>query len=303
MGQNPHYERDAVWGPMSYPARETIEAGQAPWKDHIYLAFWDAAHGVYGFFHWNSSPNHNTGKSQVTVMLGDRFHDLKEVLPASATHFASPSIDYDTRGTIRIEGNELQGQLGLEPRFVPIDYTGHKKILPELVPGKPLNHWQQGVRMTGHMTLGGARHEIDAFGFRTRTWGFRDDSLQFVEYFSLFACFPDFDISIMKFRHADGSMHTDGALVHRDGRNVRFDDMHIARDSAGSPLRITLDLLNGTRIVLKRLRRTANMWCPIGPPEREGQTFCAFDEFIEWESEDGSRGFGLNEQGIIRYVF
>ena len=253
--------------------------------------------------HWNSSPNHNTGKAQATVLLAERSYDLKEVLPASSTRFESPSIDYDMRSKVSIESADLQGRLTLEPRFVPVDYTGHKKVLPELVPGEPLNHWQQGVRLKGNLTLTGTAHEVDALGFRTRTWGFRDDSLQFTEYFSLFACFPDFDISIMKFRQADGSMRTDGALVHRDGRNVRFEEMRITRDSAGSPLRLSLELLDGGQLILKRVRRVASMWCPIGPPEREGQTFCAFDEFIEWETQDGGRGIGLNEQGIIRHVF
>ena len=63
------FTRDPVWGPMSHPARATIEDGSPPWKDHIYLAFWDAAAEVYGFFHWNNSPNHDTGKAQLSVWI------------------------------------------------------------------------------------------------------------------------------------------------------------------------------------------------------------------------------------------
>ncbi|QIL74030.1 hypothetical protein G7048_26430 (plasmid) [Diaphorobacter sp. HDW4B] len=298
------YTRDQVWGPMSYPARDKLDSSEtAPWKDHIYLAFWDPVHEAYGFLHWNSSPNHNTGKSQATVMLGGEFYDVKEPLPASTTHFSSPSIDYDLKSHIQITGKELQGSLEVLPRIEPVDYTGYKKILPELIAGKPLNHWQQGLHLKGHLTLRGKTFKIDALGFRTRTWGFRDDSQQFHEYFSLFACFENFDVSIMKFLHVDGSVHTDGALVRKDGTSVRFDDIHLTRDSAGSPLLLELDLVDGTKLLLKRVRRTATMWCPIGPPERKGPTFCAFDEFIEWEAQTGERGMGLNEQGIIRRIF
>lgn len=300
---DPEQARDPVWGPMSHPARAEIEPGQAPWKDHIYVAFWDSANSAYGFFHWNSSPNHDTGKAQATVLLAGTAHDLKERLPACTTRFTSPSIDFDMRSRVRIASPHLQATAEFEPRFVPVDYTGHGRILPELVPGKPLIHWQQGLRMTGELVLDGTRHPIDALGFRTRTWGFRDDSSQFSEYFSLFACFAGFDVSIMKFRQHDGSLRTDGAIVRRDGTNVRFDDLHIVRDAAGSPLRLTLDRADGEKLVLTRKRRTAAMWCPIGLPEREGPTFCAFDEFIEWETPSGESGFGLNEQAIIRQLY
>lgn len=303
MNQDTEYSRDPIWGPMSHPSTDHIEAGLAPWKDHIYIALWDVTNSVYGFMHWNSSPNHNTGKAQVTLKLNGRFHDLKEVQSVASTHFKSHSIDYDMRSAIRIDGADMKGVLTLTPRFVPVDYTGHKKILPELVPGKPLNHWQQGLSMKGSITLDGQNYTIDALGFRTRTWGFRDDSMQFTEYFSLFACFEDFDVTIMKFRQSDGSMRTDGAAVYRDGRIVRCEELHVTRDSAASPLRLTLAMADGSKLALKRLRRTADMWCPIGPPEREGPTFSAFDEFIEWETQDGARGFGLNEQGIIRFVY
>lgn len=303
MSLSDEYARDSVWGPMSHPAKAEIEPNQPPWKDHIYLAFWDATNDAYGFLHWNSSPNHNTGKAQATVLLAGRFHDLKEFLPAGVDRFVSPSMDYDLQGDIKINGPELQGELTVTPRFVPVDYSGGKQILPLLVPGKPLDHWQQGLQLRGELTLGADRRVIDALGFRTRTWGFRDDSLQFTEYFSLFACFPNFDISIMKFRQPDGSHRTDGEVVHADGRTVRFHDMHITRDSAGSPIKLVLDVLDGSTLTLKRLRRTASMWCPIGPPEREGPTFAAFDEFIEWQTDDGAIGIGLNEQAIIRYLF
>jgi hypothetical protein len=184
-----------------------------------------------------------------------------------------------------------------------VDYTGGKKILPELVPGHPIDHWQQGLTLKGELTLDGRRHNLDAVGFRTRTWGFRDDSMQFSEYFSLFACFPDFDLMVMKFRQLDGTMRTDGALVHRDGRVVRVNELSIVRDPSGSPIRLRLDAGAHAPILLDRSRRAASMWCPIGPPEREGPTFCAFDEFIEWRAADGQRGIGLNEQAIVRQVF
>jgi len=303
MINDAEYARDRVWGPMSHPATETIEANSPPWKDHIYIAFWDADNEAYGFLHFNSSPNHNTAKAQATLVLKGKFYDLKEVPPARANRMKSASFDFDMASDLAIDGDRLKGVLRMEPRFLPVDYTGHGKILPELVLGKPLNHWQQGLRLHGEVVLDGQTYPIDALGFRTRTWGFRDDSMQFVEYFSLFACFDDYDISVMKFRHPDGSLRTDGAVSYRDGRSVRTPDLHITRDSAASPLKLTVDLADGSSIALERQVCSATMWCPIGLPERQGPTFCAFDEFIQWKTPQGKLGYGLNEQGIIRFVF
>jgi hypothetical protein len=292
--------RDPVWGPMSHPALETIEQGSPPWKDHIYLAFWDPLNQVYGFFHWNTSPNHPTHKSQLVAVLKGRTITVIEPLPAAADHFKAPSLDFDLRGTIRVTHALISGELLASPRFSPIDYTPGETI-PPLVPGKPLHHFQQGLHLRGELLLDGVVCPIDAMGFRTRTWGFRDDSMQFIEYFSLFACFEDFDLSVMKFRWPDGRQLVDGGLIGST-RSARATGLKIRRDRAGSPLRLIVEMAQGPAIELNRLQREADFWCPIGLPERDGPTFCAHDEVTKWLTVDRREGHGLSEQGIIRFV-
>jgi len=291
--------RDPIWGPLSHPAREQIEAESPPWKDHIYLAFWDPKNRAWGFFHWNSSPNHPTHKAQIVAILGGREINVIEPLPASALRFQTPSLDFDLQSSLRVTHERLHGELTVSPRFSPVDYTPGETI-PPLVAGKPLNHYQQGLSLRGTLTLDGVRHPIEAQGFRTRTWGFRDDSMQFIEYFSIFACFDDFDISVMKFRWPDGRQLTDGGVVSAGG-GTQARDMHIRRDRTGSPMRVLVNLADGRTIELQRKQREADFWCPIGLPERDGPTFCAHDEVVEWQSHDGC-GHGLSEQGIIRFV-
>lgn len=300
MSLDSEYSRDAIWGPMSHPATETIPAGSPPWKDHIYLAFWDARSQVHGFFHWNSSPNHPTHKAQIVVSFKGKTLDVIEPLPANAQRFLSQSMDYDLQSKLLIDNERISGTLTLAPRFRPIDYTPGGTI-PPLVAGKPLNHHQQGLRLKGQLKLDGEMCSIDALGFRTRTWGFRDDSMQFLEYFSLFACFEDFDISAMKFRWPDGRQLADGGIVTATA-GVQARDLHIRRDRAGSPMRLAVDLADGRSIELKRRQRETDFWCPIGLPERDGPTFCAHDEVVEWEMADGKTGHGLSEQAFIRFV-
>jgi hypothetical protein len=294
------YVRDPVWGPMSHPAKGLIEPGSPPWKDHIYLAYWDAKHDAYGYFHWNSSPNHPTHKAQIMAVLGGQEITVIEPLPAAALHFHAPSLDFDLRSTIRVTNERIRGELTATPRFKPVDYTPGETI-PPLVPGKPLNHHQQGLTLQGELILDGVRYEIDARGFRTRTWGFRDDSMQFVEYFSLFACFENFDVSAMKFRWPDGRQLVDGGIMTGAGSQP-IKGVGIRRDRAGSPLRLLLTPDGGADLELKRRLREAHFWCPIGLPERDGPTFCAHDEVVEWETVRGESGSGLSEQGIIRFV-
>lgn len=300
MRMHEDFARDPVWGPMSHPAREVIEDGKPPWKDHIYLAFWDAKADVYGFFHFNSSPNHDTGKAQLSAWFGGRAIDVKDGLEPSTTHFSSEHFEYDMQSEIEVKGERLHGRVTLSPRLRAADYTPGE-ILPPLVPGEPLQHWQQGLSLRGELVLEGDGFELDALGFRTRTWGHRDDSNQFQEYVSLFICLESSDITAMKFRWPDGSLRTDGFVVDED-QSVAIEDMRIWRDAAGRPTRLDLALEDGRELTLQRRGSAAGMWCPIGLPERHGPTFCAWDEVIDWEL-DGERGHSLVEQAIVRHVF
>lgn len=294
------FERDPVWGPMSHPATETIEDGLPPWKDHIYCAFWDADSDCYGYLHWNSSPNHDTGKAQLTGSFGGTVVNIKEPLTPRAERFSSASLEFDMRGAIEVNHDLVSGTLSLAPRLTPVDYT-QNSLLPPLVEGEPLQHWQQGVEMTGELTVGDTTYRLSAQGYRTRTWGFRDDSNQFQEYVSLQTCLPTRDITVMKFRWPDGSLKTDGFVVTA-AEQIPVVDLHVVRDSAGLTIRLRLDLANGETLTLQRLGVGVALWCPIGLPEREGPTFAAYDELIEWEL-DGERAYSIVEQAIVRHVY
>jgi hypothetical protein len=293
-------ERDPVWGPMSHPTTLSIADGSAPWKDHIYLGFWDTTAKAYGFLHWNSSPNHNTGKAQLCGSFRGRVLDLKEDL-RPGKRFTSASLDFDLSREILIDSEEIAGELIVSPRFSPHDYT-QNSLLPPLVEGEPLQHWQQGCDLRGELRVGGERLEIAALGYRTRMWGFRDDSNQFQEYVSLQMCLAERDITCMKFRWPDGSLKTDGFLVTADSQTPVV-DMHVVRNPSGLTSQLRVELAGGETITFDRRGVAAGLWCPIGLPAREGPTFSAYDEVIDWELNDGERAYSLVEQAIVRHVF
>lgn len=294
------YRRDPVWGGQSHPARVTIEDGAAPWKDHVYVAFWDSTHQAYGFLHWNSSPNHDTTKVQVNLSLGGQRIDIIEPLAPQADHFSSDSAEFDLKGSIEYHHDRLTGRLTMTPLFSIIDF-GPGGSLPTLAENAPLEHFEHGLRIAGTLTLDGVDHVIDAVGFRTRTWGFRDDSQQFTEYYFLWASYADHAVGFIKQLHPDGSQRTGGAVVREDSVTY-IDDVHLVKNRAGFAQRVTVDLADGTNLVLERGDEVWGGWCPIGLPEREGPAFSAYDEIGAWVDQSGESAYGLSEYGQIRFV-
>ncbi len=295
------FARDPVWGPTSHPALDTIEHGAPPWKDHIYIAFWDAASESYGFLHWNGSPNHPTTKVQANLALqGSRF-DLVEELPPQSSHFSSASAEFDLQGAIEFHHDRLTGQLTMMPEFGVINYTTGGSI-PALGDLEPLQHYQSGLTLTGQLELDGRRHQINAHGFRTRTWGYRDDSEQFPEYFFVWTTFENYAVSVIKHLHPDGSQKAGGAVV-TDDDTIMITDVHLPKDRAGFAYEVTVDLTDGSTRTMDRVERVWGGWCPIGLPQRNGPTFAAFDEVVSFTDRDGRTGQGLSEYGYIRRIF
>ncbi|MFF2847650.1 hypothetical protein ACFVT5_15210 [Streptomyces sp. NPDC058001] len=294
------YDRDPVWGPNSHPAKDTIAPGSPPWKDHVYLAFWDITARTYGFFHWNSSPNHPTTKAQLNLAVGDKVFDLREELPARVDRFDSESISFDLHSTITIDHPRLKGALSLSPRRGPIDF-GSGGSIPRLADHEPLQHFQHPLTMHGELVLDGEKHTIAATGYRTRTWGYRDDSVQFPEYYYLWATFDDIDIAVIKHLHPDGVQRTGGGMIS-DAGTVPVVDVHMPKDASGFAIETRYELADGSQLVLVDQERVWGGWCPIGLPRREGPTFSAFDEILSLRTSDGRTGFGQSEYGAIRRI-
>jgi hypothetical protein len=278
--QAAEYDRDPIWGAMSHPALDSIAAGSPPWKDHIYIAFWDPANEAYGFLHWNSSPNHDTTKVQANLSLRGQQIDIVEPLRPQTHHFSSDSAEFDLKGQIAYQHERLSGTLTMAPQFSIIDFG----------PGGSLPN------------LAGQGYDIDAVGFRTRTWGYRDDSQQFAEYFFLWATFEDYAVGLIKQLHPDGSQKTGGGLV-RDGMAHSIVDAHLPKNRAGFAQHVIVDLADGSEVTLHRGQRVWGGWCPIGLPERNGPAFSAYDEIVDWTGPNGEVAFGLSEYGQIRNVY
>jgi hypothetical protein len=285
------------WGVLAHPVRTDDPGPDAPpWKDNAYLAFWDPAQRLMGVVHSSTSPNGPGRRTRSSLVVGDASAEIVEE-PEAGT-LSTPSIQFDLAGRITVRGPDLEADLTLAPRGATADFTAGG-VIPELVPGEPLRHAQRATSVTGTIAVRGHRATVDAVGIRDRTSGYRDESAAFPEYIAVIVDLGEEMLSVMKFAHADGGTKTDGFLMGRDGTVSARELTEIVRDASGLFAGAEYTLEDGTRAQLTVTERTGGFWVPMGH-HRTGPAMAAYDEFVAFATDDGRRGHGMVEQGIVR---
>jgi hypothetical protein len=288
-----------TWGPLAEPVHLDAAGPADPvWKDNAYLSFWDTANEVFASFHVSTSPN-GTGARRARCSVSVRGKVLEIIEDLSPGSFASPSIDFGLSGVITVRHPRLRADLVNAPLFVAADYAVGG-VVPELVPGKPLQHFQQACEVTGTLALDGVESPVQARGMRDRTWGYRDESAQWIEYAGLVAVIGETFITVMKFLGADGTLRSDGFLIDAGGSRT-IADVTFGRNAAGQfRLARLRDAEDSTRLVTFS-SRLAGFFVPMGA-DSEGPSFGTYDDFMTLDSENIT-GAGFFEQGILHRVF
>lgn len=292
--------RTELWGPLSEPIHDDAAGpGDPTWKDNGYLSFWDVERGIFGTFHVSTSPNGaGARRARCSVLLGGgEVVEIIEELERGT--FSSDSIAFGLDGTITVDHPELTARLTNTPVHRAADYsvTG---LIPDLVPGKPLQHFQQACRLTGTFEAAGTTYDVDGLGMRDRTWGFRDEAAQWAEYAGLVAVFDGTFVTAMKFLGTDGTLKADGFVIDADGSHA-ITDMGFRRTAAAQFLAAILTLADGSTRVVTLTDRLAGFFVPMGK-ETDGPAFGTYDDFMTLEL-DGSPGAGFFEQGIVHRVY
>lgn len=292
-----------TWGPLAEPIHpDAAGPGDPVWKDNAYLSFWDVELRIFGSFHVSTSPNGaGARRARCSVSLptpggaGRIVEIIEELEPGT---FASRSIEFGLDGTITVDHPDLRASLVNSPLHTPADYST-TDLIPALVPGKPLQHFQQACRISGTFASGGDVVEVDGTGMRDRTWGFRDESGQWAEYAGLVAVFDDTFITAMKFLSLDGTLRVDGFLIDGTGSHA-ITEVAFRRTAAAQFLKGTLTLDDGSVRIVSMTERLAGFFVPMGA-ETDGPAFGAYDDFMSLEL-DGATGAGFYEPGIIYRV-
>jgi hypothetical protein len=295
---SPHAGGTAAWGPLSTNVHGDAAGPPDPtWKDNAYLSFWDVTAGIFGSIHVSTSPNDAKGRrARFSIQIGTETVEIIEDLPVDS--FTSDSISFGLDGTIVVEHPELKAFLGNAPLWTPADYSLNE-LIPPLVPGRPLQHFQQACTVRGTVTHSGGTREVDATGMRDRTWGFRDEAAQWIEYAGLVAVIDGAFLSAMKFLGADGTLRSDGYWVDDDGA-VLITDIGFRRNAAAQFLSGTVTLADERTKAVTMSSRKAGFFVPMGR-ETDGPSFGTYDDFMTLRC-GSCDGAGFVEQGIVHRV-
>lgn len=289
----------ADWGPLAEPVHAQAAGPDEPvWKDNAFLAFWDLDQQVFASVHVSTSPNGaGARRARFSALLGggSPVEVIEELEPG---RFDSPSISFGLEGVITVEHPRLTGRVVNSPLLRPADYST-TDLIPPLVPGRPLQHLQQGCTVRGTLAIDGQRLQIAGTGMRDRTWGFRDESAQWVEYAGVVGLFDGEFITAMKFLGADGGSTSDGFVVTEDAtRGVT--DLRLRRTAAAQFVAATLTLDDSTTRTIALTERHGHFFVPMGA-ETDGPAFGTYDDFMTLTC-DGRPGGGFCEQGIVHRV-
>ena len=287
------------WGDLAHPIRADDPGdGKPAWKDNAFICFWDPANEAYGVVHVSTSPNAQGRRARASLSVRGRIAEVMEELEPGT--FAGEMISFGLDGDVEVNADGMSAKIDLAPRGKWADYstTG---LIPELVPGEPLQHFQAASFVTGSATVGEETAEVKGIGMRDRTWGFRDESSGWDEYIGVVVDIEERLLTIMKFMGSDGKTATAGFLCS-DGEPVQADRLEeITRDASGLFAAAKVTTTDGEVLDLRMTKRLAGFWVPMGW-ERQGPTMSAYDEVIEVRTADGRAGHGLVEQGIIRQL-
>lgn len=289
------------WGSLAEPIHADAAGAADPiWKDNAYLSFWDIERQVFGTFHVSTSPNGaGARRARCSVLFGGFGGHVVEIIENLAPGtFDSPSISFGLDGTVTVDHPDLTARLVNTALYTPADYSD-TNLIPPLVPGKPLRHFQQAAAVRGTLSSGGRSSEVDGLGMRDRTWGFRDEAAQWAEYAGLVCVCDGVFVTAMKFLGADGGLASDGFVIDAAGSH-RLTGIGFRRTAAAQFLTGTLTLDDGSVRVVTMTSRKAGFFVPMGA-ETDGPAFGAYDDFMTLDC-DGRRGAGFFEQGIVHRV-
>jgi hypothetical protein len=285
------------WGPLAEPMHvdKQINSDDPPWRENVFLSFSDRAQRCFVIAHLQGGQTDAGMFARVSVVHDDHVSELFETLEPMT--FNSEHVSFEPGGRLQAKSDELEVDLTLAPVRVPVDYspTG---TLPGLRKSEPLQHYEQAGEFTGSVATARGRLDVSGSVIRDRTWGWRQEIASWTEYYASFFSFDDFDLAAMKFSTRDGEVPAHGGLV--GGRTGTVVGAHVRRrDGTGTIVDLDLELQDGGSLNVQLGKPEARIFCPLNRPSGP-VAFTAYDDLVEVRLDDGSVGFGIMEQGILR---
>jgi hypothetical protein len=291
---------DNVWGPLATPLHPKVPANRPPWKDNAYLAFWAPDARLIGVAHVSTSPNAEGRRARLSLSVEGRVVEIIEDL--DPVTFTSASLSFGFTEMISIDSPRISGTIFSTPLFDTADY-GRRSLIPPLVEGEPVQHFQQAAEVNGTLTVDGRPVAFAGRGLRDRTWGYREESTNLDEYIAILLVSDDWALTAMRFRGTNGVDLSEGyALGTGADEQPRVMSINVTRDAAGLFAGATVTTAAGTATSLTRIDSLGGFWVPMGWTKR-GPAMSAYDEFVRVRTAEGDIAVGVIEHGILRRLY
>jgi hypothetical protein len=290
-----------TWGPLATPVHldpPIPDGGGPPWRENAFVSWWDVERRCFGIGQFSTTPNGDGLRARMSIGAGGRTIEVIE--PVEWGTMSSASITVDLEGVVRIDHSVVQAELHQEPLVAPIDFTTTKAVPGLAEEVFPLHHYQQPVRTRGSVTLVGETYEFEGLGWRDRTWGFRDESVSWLDYSVVCTVIDDQAILLYKVIDGAGKLRSSAWRVDHDGQHD-LGDFRFIRNGSGLLAEAQVETPDGT-LVLEVTGTLGGFWNPLGGDRQVGPTCSVYDEFVELRTEDGRSASALCEHGIVRRV-
>jgi hypothetical protein len=288
---------DVTWGALSTALHRHVPDGMPAFKDNAYLAFWSPQNEVIGVAHVSTSPNAEGRRARLSLSVrGRRIEIIEDLQPAT---FKSVSITFGLDDTITVNADRINGTLRTTPLFEPADY-GKRAIIPPLIEGHPVQHFQQAAVVEGDLTIDDQRVSFTGRGLRDRTWGYREESSNLDEYIAILLVSEDWALTAMRFVGTSGVDLTEGyQLGVAPEAQPNIQSIGITRDASGLFAAATILTDTGQAQALTRVESLGGFWVPMGWT-KNGPAMSAYDEFVRVRTANGDEAIGVIEHGILR---
>ena len=274
-----------------------------PWKENWYFNFIDREHNAWGINHISLERHKQKGRFSAfhvvdgkilmyanTISLDDDFTELTD--GTLAVEFVEPLTTF----RLTFAGPHHRVDLTYEKRFDVFDYAGEKKGRAPRGDKNSLaiNHYEQGLTVTGTLTKNGESRPISCHGHRDHSWGYRNER-KISGWNWVAVQFPERTINLSQVRVGKAYMNR-GFVSDAEGntgiRAVKV--LSTERDKTGAPTTSTFEATDESG---RTWTLTSRKFSGLVLPMREkGSRVVVYENFADYSlAETGEDGVGIDE--------
>jgi len=274
---------------------------EKPWKENWYFNFIDRKNQAWGINHISLQRDIQKGRfTAIHVIDGETIPyvneiDLKEDFSELTDgNFRVDIVEPHKKYTLSFTGPMHSANLTFQARFEPFDYAkkdtdnGFKDV-----DTLSIEHYEQGMIVTGEITKNDTSRSISCFGHRDHSWGFRNEE-NIRTWNWIAAQFPSKTINLYQMT-AQGSDPVHSGFISTSSENISVINLNIAStqfDENKAPVSSTYEFTdeNGQSWTMTS-NKFSGIFLPMG--DKGGGVHEVFTEFKLMEINE--IGVGIDE--------